>query len=206
MAIIIEYTNQYNEFIAKKQAESMSEYNKITKENSIVIKVEYFLDNILNGIYYYLQDGEDEQKKVNELTLLVSRFVEIREREYIGSKILVRERYYLKRRLEAKSNLLIDDKGNELCNEVINLKTNKPNWEKTEKYLYSRDNEVIAGFDYNKDGSLRSIWGDMVENANIYKDDGAGWNDESIYGSKINEYFPNLLTNNPYYANANFIT
>jgi hypothetical protein len=204
MAVTIKYTDYFDRVITNQEIKLLDKYHKIFKENDLTLKVEFYEKNILSTIRYYLQPKDLEHEVVTCLIPLANDSVEICSRESIRSYNLVRGRMYNKTGLIDKFNELHDKNGNSICYEFCDLKTGQPDSD-TEKHLYNDNNDSIANFDYHEDGSLKSIWGELVDDM-IYKDPGATWTEQSIYGlDSINKHFPNLLKNNPYYLNSNLL-
>ncbi|MBN2746084.1 MAG: hypothetical protein JXR34_05100 [Bacteroidales bacterium] len=205
MATEIYYENRYNVSITEQQLVSMDVFKKITTVDGIIKKIESYKNNIITGIEYYLDDGEDETTVLGGLVILVSNSVSIIERETYLNYRIERIKVFFNSSLKFKSNLLFDSNNNLVCEEEIDISTDQPIYNQTEKTLYDSNNEKILGFDYNADGSIEKIWGIMVEDRLIYKDLGSVWPEQSLSAEKIDDYFPTLLSNNPYYSDATFL-
>jgi len=205
MAITIKYVNRYDIEITEQQLESMDVFKKITTVDGIIKEIESYKNNKITDIEYYLDDGEDGTTVLGGLAILVSNSVSIFERETYLNYRIERIKVFFNNNLKFKSNLLFDSNNNLICDEEIDISTDQPIYNKTAKTLYDSNNENILGFDYNADGSIEKIWGIMVEDKLIYKDLGSVWPEQSLSSEKIDDYFPTLLSNNPYYSDATFL-
>ena len=126
-------------------------------------------------------------------------FLELREKESVSTNYsIISVRYYKDGVLLNHGRELYDNNNNEICSQFYDLTTNEPLYEDTEKNLYDENNEKILRFEYNENGTLKCVWGDLVL-------DNADYNVETIYLEDIPSYFPDLLSNNPYYTNANLL-
>lgn len=96
------------------------------------------------------------------------------------------------------SKNLYDEFNNVICEQAYNISTKEPILESTEKYLFNNPEDIFGlGFVYDNLGSLKYIWGAMVDQTDQ--------NQRGIITKdRIATYFPILLTNNPYYTNAGF--
>lgn len=202
----VEFTNFIDRPITGQQAISLGKYHKIFKKNGVIVRDEFYKCEKLIWMRYYLQLEDNEQDVVANITPLVVEYVEVCTRECTIVHTVVRGRLYKEEVLIEKFNELHDEKGNPICYEYIDMETGQAQFNETEKQLYDENNNVIVYFDYNKDKSLRSIWGQMVYDKNIYRHPGAAFAEQSIFGlDAINKYFPKLLVENPYYLNSNLL-
>jgi hypothetical protein len=192
----ISYTNQLDELITEQQIEYINKYHKIFSLNGVVKKSEVYSNKKLYTVIYHKDDGELDADIIGEFSNL---FLELREKESVFANYsIISVRYYKDGVLYNNGRELYDNNNNEICSQFYDLTTNEPLYEDTEKYLYDENNEKILRFEYNENGTLKCVWGDLVlQNAD--------YNVETIYLEDIPFYFPDLLSNNPYYTNANML-
>lgn len=192
----ISYTNKLDELISVQQIEYIDSYHKIFSLNGVVKKSEEYEDKKLVGIIYHKDNGELDTDILSEFNDL---YLELREKETVSTNYtIIKIRYYNKGNLVNNGRELYDNNNNEICSQFYDLTTNEPLYEDTEKNLYDENNEKILRFEYNENGTLKCVWGDLVL-------DNADYNVETIYLEDIPSYFPDLLSDNPYYMNANML-
>ena len=192
----ISYTNKLDELITEQQIEHINKYHKIFSLNGVVKKSEEYNDKKLYEVIYHKDDGELDADILTEFNNL---FLELREKESVSTNYsIISVRYYKDGVLLNHGRELYDNNNNEICSQFYDLTTNEPLYEDTEKNLYDENNEKILRFEYNENGTLKCVWGDLVL-------DNADYNVETIYLEDIPSYFPDLLSNNPYYTNANLL-
>lgn len=192
----ISYTNKLDELITEQQIEHINKYHKIFSLNGVVKKSEVYYDKKLYEVIYHKDDGELDADILTEFNNL---FLELREKESVSTNYsIISVRYYKDGVLLNHGRELYDNNNNEICSQFYDLTTNEPLYEDTEKNLYDENNEKILRFEYNENGTLKCVWGDLVL-------DNADYNVETIYLEDIPSYFPDLLSNNPYYTNANLL-
>lgn len=194
MATTISFTNYNNEALSKQQVNSLSEYLKVYKVNDVVKKIDYYYNGKLEGIEYFKDDNEN----LNDVfTSLGTNTLTITHKEIINSHIAKISTSYNNGIISyTEKELSIDNKI--IC--VHELDSN--NELKTDdcvKYLYNDDDEENIArfiFHYNPDGTLKYIGGIDYPFSEY---------NQFLESGEIHLFFPNLLTDNPYYANINFL-
>lgn len=206
MTFSVTYLNSMDEPITAQQAITSNEYQKVYSCNGSKKKVEYFENDIISFISYYLAAGENETAIINQFDRLGINEINIIKRRPHGDYIIEQERTFVNKVYGAKDESLFDCHGNQLCWQNYFIDTDEVDFKETEKYLYNSDNTVFAEFGYHNDGTLRFVSGGIViSEGYIYKDLGAVFHEKSLDLNQIKEHFPNLLIDNPYYANASFL-
>jgi hypothetical protein len=191
----ISYTNKLDELISVQQIEYIDSYYKIFSLNGVVKKSEEYEDKKLVGVIYHKDNGELDADILSEFSDL---YLELREIETVSTNYtIIKIRYYNKGNLYNNGRELYDSNNNEICSQFYDLNTNEPIYEETEKYLYNENNERILSFEYNENGTLNYAWGDL-------NDQYVGF-DDTLKAEEIPIYLPDLLSDNPYYTNANLL-
>lgn len=196
MATNINYTNYLDQPIDQTQIELIDKYNKIYKDDNLIKKVEFYEDKQIKSLIYY-RDLETNEEILNAYSNI--ELIDIRTRENYGGiyTIEICRAYYNGVLDPIVEKLLKDSNGNVLCTASFNESGNQIALGSTEKYYYENDEKVLC-FDYKDDGTLNYIWGDWVDNTDQRVRG-------SIYFDKISLYFPDLIPDNPYYLNADFL-
>lgn len=195
MATNINYTNYLDQPITQTQIELIDKYNKIYKNDNLIKKVEFYEDKQIKSLIYY-KDSEQDSDILDEYVNV--KLIDIRMRENYGIYTIEICHIYDNGILDPIiEKLLLDVNGNVLCSASFNENGNQLALGSTEKYYYENAEKVLC-FDYKDDGTLNYIWGDWVD-ATDQRIRG------SIYFDKISLYFPDLIPNNPYYLNADFL-
>lgn len=197
--ITIAYANEYGEPITPDQLSSLSDYNKLIKEDGVLRIIECYMDNHLGGIEFYKHDGitiSEIFERLNTNTVTVVELDPVIGNYSAHKKTTFKEGIikHIKMSLYLNSSVV--------CEQAIDVATNSPILNSTIKYLY--DNYAIKNeigdekfnFRYNSDGSLRRMGGERPY-FNEY--------DDSMDATEIAIRFPNLLIEHPYYAEANFL-
>ena len=194
MATTIIFTNEFNEQISQQQLNQLNEFNKVYQVDGVIKKIEFYVDGLLNGIEFH-KDNEN----LNEIfSILGTNTVDVIEKNTLNDYlILTRNAYGNGILCYIEKELLLDSKV--ICSQRLDA-NNIPKNNETRKYIYDNTGfepgEEIFNFNYNADGSLNYICGVGYPFSEY---------NQSLYAMEIPLYFPNLLTDNPYYANANFM-
>lgn len=166
--------NIYNQLISVQQAILIDEYSIEYFENGIIQKIEYYEDGDMYDIQVYNNNNENESEFVtntfksyshlNEITIayrtiLANGFCIDTEKTYMidGTFLFLYKNLY-------------DRDGECICQQVYDIQTNLPIFERTIKQYYNRtiDPEVeIFRSNFNEDGSLSEIHYDIFS----YQDD-----------------------------------
>lgn len=197
--ITIAYTNEYGEPIAPDQLSSLSDYNKLIKEDGVLRIIECYMDNHLGGIDFYKHDGIT----INEIfERLNTNTVTVVELGPVIDNYAAHKRTTFKEGIINHIEMSLYLNSSVICEQAIDVNALLPILESTVKYLYDNDaikNEIgdeKFNFRYNSDGSLRRMRGERPY-FNEY--------DDSIAAAEVAIHFPNLFIENPYYADANFL-
>ncbi len=157
--MIVTFQNINDETITSKQANLLDEYTKVYSNNGLVKKEEEYFDQSLGYITYYLDSNENETDTASQFSSLGVKFSIITKvatgtfslenvNEYSGNVIIFKSRY------------LYDQDNSEIGEEHIDIVTNSPQYEQTEKYYYDFTMEdffpMFTAY-YNADGSLDYI-------------------------------------------------
>lgn len=194
MATIFLYTNTQDEPVTEQQLNTLNEFNKIYKVDNIIKKIESFKEGSLYQVTHYKEEDESVSDLLNNYSNL--QFLEIRERSFLSSFKIENVKNYSNNELTYTSKELFDQNNNLICVEILD-DNELPIFNETEKYLY-QNNEKVLSFCYKEDGAIKYIWGDLVENTDQRQKG-------SISSEMISTYFPNFLSENPYYSTASFL-
>ncbi|KIC02050.1 hypothetical protein OA88_10920 [Flavobacterium sp. JRM] len=172
MAII--YQNINDEKVTIQQLNSLSEYYKVFRENQIIIKKEFYIDNILKHISHYKNTYEMENDIISTYSSL-GVFYSIIEKTNLNNCVIEDVKEYSGAVLTSHSRFLYNQNNNVICEEHIDLITNLPKFKETEKYFYDFEKDdyfPIITASFNEDCSL-----DMIQ-YDSYRFDGQ---DEAIF-------------------------
>lgn len=192
MATTVIYTNSYNEIIVEQQLSSLKDYNKVYKLNGVIKKIESYYNGQFDRVEYFKEDNET----LNDIfTLAGTNSLLITQIELIGNYKIVNSFSYIEGvNTHIEKHLLLNNKI--IC--IHEQQTAGQLY--CEKYLFDSDEseigEEIFSFKYNVDGTLKNISGIGYPFSN---------DNQTMDADKIPLYFPNLLIDNPYYANATFL-
>lgn len=155
--MIKEFKNWDNQIVTEQQLESL-ERAKIIYIDDIggqIKRVDYLFENQLEGIYYYLNAGEDERAIVERLSVDVDTVI-ISNRQLVNNFSLNAEKEYCKGLLVHRNNVLYEN-NNIICDQPLDLITGQPIKELTRKYFYIENDFEILDATYKNDGSLEYI-------------------------------------------------
>jgi hypothetical protein len=190
MTTTISYQNFYEESITGQQLGALNEYYKVYSINGIFKKKEFYSNGELKELEYI----KDKSENINDIfTALGTNDLGITEFEQFGNyKIEIRKSFHNGIMLVTSKYLRLNERI--ICEQDFDSNS-IPKLETTIKNLYDYLGEEFE-FKYNADGSLDYIGGSGYPFS--------GYN-QSLDAIEVPLYFPNLLTDNPYYANANFL-
>jgi hypothetical protein len=195
MSTTIVYRNNFGESITNQQLSLVNEYQKVYLINNNPKKIEYFENNVLDEIEYYKDATES----------LDSIFSELGTNNLVITTVEVLNDYKIKTSINYENGV---QKGFGkylfLNSKIICVHEFNANGELdiifSRKYIFEEiGNEIgeeLYSFRYNEDGTLKSMSGVGYPFSEY---------NQSIDASEISIYFPNLLTENPYYVNSNFL-
>ena len=195
MATTISFTNYNNEPLSNQQASALGEYVKVYEINSIIKKIEYYYDGEFESVEYF----KDDTEKLNDIfTALKTNTLCITQKENINNYTIKISTSYINGIIShTEKELFLDSKM--ICVHELDA-NNQLKINDCIKYLYddngSETGEEIFNFHYNQDGTLKCIHGVDYPFSEY---------NQSLDASEISLYFPNLLTDNPYYININFL-
>lgn len=192
----ISYVDDLGDAITKPEFDLLTSRGIAYSENNVVKKVEYFNEGLITFVRYYLADGEDISAVLDSYNDVSVEFITT----YRYYKYTIEEvNAYRNKSLKFYSKNLFDEFNNVICEQAYNISTKEPILESTEKYLFNNPDDIFSlGFEYDNLGMLKYIWGNMVDQTDQNQRG-------TIPADMIATYFPNLLTNNPYYINAEFL-
>jgi hypothetical protein len=156
---MITYQNINEEELAIEQLNSLNEYYKVFTENQVILKKEFYIDNILKHISHYKNNIESEDLII-KLYSSSDIFYSIIEKLDYGNYVVEIEKEYSGIKLTSHSRYLYDSSNNLICQENINLLTGLPKFKETEKYFYDFEKDdyfPIITASFNEDGSLDII-------------------------------------------------
>ena len=143
--------------ITASQAQKLKHYNKLyTDSNGDTIRDETYLDGELATLQVYKGD-ETEDSIIRELSLLNLASFGIRTTEKYGAYQIIHENIYRENQFDGRANTLINELGNTICHEELNLITNQPLYEYTSKFLGEYEDEQSVNycrFHYKENGDL----------------------------------------------------
>jgi len=195
MATTISFTNYNNEPLSKQQVSASDAYLKVYKINGIIKKIEYYDNGEFDGIEYF----KDNSENLNDIfTNLGTNSLVVTQKENINN-YLIKTSISYKNGIVSHTEKELSLNGKIICVHELNA-NNELKIKDCIKYLYDENGseigEEILNFRYNEDGSLYAISGSDYPFSEY---------NQSLYGNDILLYFPNLLTENPYYVNINFL-
>lgn len=153
------YQNINDEDVTIEQLSDLREYHKVFIENEIVLKKEFYIDNILKHIDHYKNDIEREDDII-ELYSSSNAFYSIIEKTNLGNYFIENNKQYSGIDLKFHSRYLYSKNSNLICQETIDLLTGLPKFDETEKYFYDFEKDdyfPIITASFNEDGTLDTI-------------------------------------------------
>jgi len=195
MSTTIIYTNLDNAQISVRQLEDLGDYKKIYLADNIEKKVEIYENHILNEIQYIKAEDENINDIFSELG---TNSVTIKSIEAFNDYSIKTIHYYIDgMERSMQKQLLMDNKI--ICNHEFGSSGNI-DVTFSAKYMYDPNgfeiSEEIFSFYYYTDGTLNYISGKGYP----FSD-----HNQFLEASEIQNYFPNLFIDNPYYLNSVFL-
>jgi len=197
MTSSITYTNYLQEPVNKEEFDALDNKCIVYTETGLVKKIERINHDCVYHITYYLGGNETTN---SVLAMFDGLDVDIVTRSVVDDYTLEESSgYNVARELTFLFKELYDTSGNLICSQDYDLASKLPIAKSTDKYLFDNPDEMwVLWFNYNDDGSFKSICGNWVDNT----DQGRKG---SIYNDKLSLYFPTLLTDFPYYKNSDIL-
>jgi hypothetical protein len=156
--MIVLYKNDDKETITQEQAALSSSYSKIyILDNGMVKKEEKFMDNELYNVDYYLHDNESREEAKALLASSYPAFHLVEKQAYSNGYVMYHHDCFRENNLTGKFKLLQDAGGTSICYSEIDIETNQPIYEETNKYLgkyIDDDTPNYCTFHYRSDGTL----------------------------------------------------
>jgi len=195
MSTTVRYTNLDNAQITIQQLGYLGDYKKIYLVDDIEKKVEIYVDNKIDEIQYTKADYESLDSVFSQLGTNSVTIITIEEfNEYIIKTIY---NYIDGINENMQKQLLMDNKI--ICNHEFDTSGNI-DVRFSAKYMYDDNSfkigEEIFRFYYYADGTLECICGKGYPFSE---------HNPFLKASEIQNYFPNLLTDNSYYINFTFL-
>lgn len=159
----IKYKNLSGQNITEEQAQYLDYYKKEYIDNStgLAKKIETIQDGQLDSIYYYLDDGENENDIVELYTDQVKKSCAYNSKTNYRGYTLELCKEYSEKKLIFLYDVLYDKHNHTICLQNRDLITNEPIPDTTDKYYYDYNEyseewgyrEIFVS-KYNSDGSL----------------------------------------------------
>ena len=194
------FKNDFDQIISEYLATELGRYSIDFVDSGNLRKVEHYSQNILRKIDYYRVGNETDSAILSSLgsTIVSTVAINIVDVESYGNYIIHTYLYYIQGITDNETEkFLFDSEGKTITYTAYDA-NNHQLLGHTEKFLFNSDGEEILGFEYKDDGSINYVWGDLVQNTDRR-------HKGSIYSDEIDLYFPDLLAENPYYADATFL-
>lgn len=192
MATTTSYENYKGEPIDKPEKECEIIY----KEDGIIKKIEHVEYYTVVRYTYYLASDENIITVLNEFSNV---YIDIIERTKYGNYEIEQSTVYDNNKIYTLGKILYDQFGNDICWQDYDVFTGKPIFEKTQKNLFDDHNKKrILWFEYDGEGMIYRVQGQLVEDTDQRPE-------KFIHRDEMPLYFPNLLTENTYYKNADFL-
>lgn len=180
----IEYQNINEEKVTPEQLNSLSEYYKVFYEDQLIIKKEFFINNVLVHICHY-KSGTQSESDIKSMYNSQDIFYSINEKINLNNHVIEIVKEYSGNTLRSHFRFLYDLSNNVIGEENIDLFTGLPEFAKTEKYYYDFEKDdcfPILTASYYDDGSLDIIQYDSYrfdgQDEVIFAEDGiSGIND-----------------------------
>jgi hypothetical protein len=184
------FKNDFDQIISEYLAAELGKYIIDFVDSGNLRKVEYYENDQLDSIEYYKADNESVSAIFSALG---TNTLDIITTEVYNQYVVNIKTGYTNGipSLEEKK-LLLDDKV--ICFLEMNGEE-EIDYEFSRKYLYLENDEVLF-FIYNTDGTLKEIGGSPYPFSEY---------NQYIKADELEEYFPNLSTENPYYGDATFL-
>lgn len=184
--MIITYQNINEEEVAIEQLNSLNEYYKVFTEDQVILKKEFYIDNILKHISHYKSSIESEDMII-ELYSSSDIFYSIIEKLDYGNYVIEIEKEYSGIKLKSHSRYLYNAINNLICQEDIDVLTGLPKFKETEKYFYDFEKDEyfpLFTASFNEDGTLDIIQYDSYrfdgQDEVIFSEDGTSGVDDIL--------------------------
>lgn len=194
------FKNDFDQIISEYLAAELGKYTIDFVDSGNLRKVEHYSQNRLDAIDHYRVGNETDSAILASLgTAIVSNVaIQIVDVENYGNYMIHTYIFYIKGITDGETRkFLFNSEGKTIAYAAYDA-SNQQILGATEKFLFNNEGEEILGFEYKDDGSINYVWGDLVQNTDRRQNG-------SIYSDEIDLYFPDLLAENPYYADATFL-
>ena len=157
--MIIIYQNEKEMTVSLQETLSLDTYFKLFFENDVLIKKEEYKNHSLEYIYHYKKRDELTEDIQLLYRNLNTRF-SIIERSVINTQTLELWQDFDEADLIFKYKILYNAGNNCICKEYLDIETDKPIYEETEKYYYTESSselDYIIKASYNTDATLNYL-------------------------------------------------
>jgi hypothetical protein len=157
--MVILYQNINDEKVNPEEISGLDQYYIVFIENQIILRKEFYIDNILIHISHY-KNIEEKEDEIISLYNNIGVFYSIIEKINLSNYTIEIVKEYSGTVLTSHSRYLYNSINNLICEEHIDLSTGLPKFKETEKYFYDSEKDdyfpiIIVSF--NENGSLDVI-------------------------------------------------
>lgn len=197
MATTITFENEFEQPVTAQQMQLLDSYHKVVTVDGLVKKKEEYANNQLTSLLYYLDAAETEAQAVSAVMAAYhpAEGFEIRKREAFGSLIKETNKAYSTSGVyqDYVETILLDNQGRQV-------------YQKTESTHNTVTTVEVKKFYYDTAGKNFMLLYDNTNALLGMKGDDPPFVADNDYFIPVQDfplYFPNFLTANPYYSNAN---
>ena len=186
----IQYENSSEIPITFQQVDMLNSFYKNYLENNLVKKKELYDLGILKRVIFYR-----ENESLQEVFSMYPNFnggIEIRDREYVGDYLKVKEKIFKNGEYIDFAVTIYDSEGKEIYEAALNLDDESIILGSVIKYFYKNHGGILNkkyGFHYDEDGEIEYM--NFDEAYSPYR------------GNETADYFGNDWNNMVYYHNDN---
>lgn len=193
MSTQIEYRNNHGKKISPQQLEVAKEFTKVFIENGVLKKEEFYENKRILYVNYYVSSNEDVTELIDNYSSQTS--LTIIDTEFHNSYRIENSKTYETSILLFQSRELYDSNNFLICDQDIYIQSGLPKIETTRKFYENDDDMVYIDFSYDENGDINIVT--PHTKVSIY--------DNSQDLNLFNVWFPDFLSENPYYADATFL-
>jgi len=196
--ITIKHTDELDNLVTEQQLDELKNYYKLIYINNILKKKELYKNKTLFTIDYYLDTGETESQAI---TIIQSSYPSIPfgiiEKSSHGTYNIEKERFFLDSGVfeDFDVETLFDDQGRIIC-EIETTHESPENDIETKKFIYDYEGYDELECTYDGDGNIEGVSGYGSPFASEY---------DIAPVSDFPMFFPNFITDNPYYTGDTFL-